>query len=240
MKKILAAVTVAAVMVCSAFALSFEGSAGGAYGFTTERVSGESTTGSTTTRTVNDSTDNAIGGQLEGTAYFNKNLGLRVTTDFLFPVSRTTKTTTYKNGTSQGSSSNTVDMENAFCFNAFIGPVYTLNSKSKIKFTVGAGFDVQMNNYTTVIPATVIGGITITPESSIKTSYLSYGLGANADATVKLSKALSVKAGVTSGVLWGNSATVTTTVGNNVNTNKSDYDNMRFFVIPAVSVVYKF
>lgn len=234
MKKLLASLVICTVLVGGAFALSFEASAGGAYGFTS--LTQKTTSGDVTA--TSKTTDNSWGAKAAVTANLNKNLGVQFEGSFLWPTKYKT-TTSYSNredvNTYEG------DRSNSFVFNGFIGPVYNLSLTRALKLRLGAGFDFAYNKYTATSSVTALG---ITTTTTNTTSYWSYGIGAKADAIYKINKNLDLKAGLTCGYLWGNSSkSVTiTTIGSNSRTseNSGAFNANGLYLIPDISISYRF
>lgn len=234
MKKLLASLAICSVLATGAFALSFEASAGGAYGFTS--LTTKTTSGDVTTTTQ--STDNSFGAKAAITANLNRDLGVQFEGSFLWPTKYTIKTS-YSNSetvnTSEGNRSN------SFIFNGFIGPVYNLSLTKALTLRLGAGFDMAYNKYTTTSSTTILNTTTTYTNT---TSYWSYGIGAKADAIYKINKNLGLKAGLTFGYLWGNSSksVTTTTVSNKSSTNENsgDFNANGLYLIPDISFTYRF
>lgn len=234
MKQFLASLVICTVLAGGAFALSFEASAGGAYGFTS--LTQKTTSGDVTT--TSKTTDNSFGAKAAVTANINRDLGLQFEGSFLWPTKYKT-TTSYSN--SETVKTYEGERSNSFVFNGFIGPVYNLSLTRALKLRLGAGFDFAYNKYTTTSSVTVLG---ITTTTTNTTSYWSYGIAAKADAIYKINKNLDLKAGLTCGYLWGNSSKSVTTTTINNNTNKTEnsgaFNANGLYLIPDISISYRF
>ena len=230
MKKILAAVAMAAVVAAGASAFTFEASAGFGYGFSdlTQKDDSNKT----------ERIDNALGVKLEGTLGITDNLGIQLDTAFLWP----TKGTTIKVSDTDGNNTteNTIDYDGAFVFNGFIGPVYTFNVNKDFSVKVGAGFDLAFNSYNTVVDDTKVLGLTVNGYKDTY-SYMSYGIGATVDADYMVNKNMGVKVGLTFGYLWGNQYQYTHAVNEgDTSTSTKDFEANGLYLIPDFSFVYKF
>ncbi len=234
MKKLLASLAICSVLATGAFALSFEASAGGAYGFTS--LTTKNTVSDVTTTTK--STDNSFGAKAAVTAKLNKNLGLQFEGSFLWPT-KYKITTTYSNSDTVNTSEG--DRSNSFIFNGFVGPVYDLSLTRDLTLRLGAGFDFAYNKYTSTSSSTLFS---VTTTYANTTSYWSYGIGARADGIYKINRNLDFKVGLTLGYLWGNSvkSVTTTTVNSNssTSTDSGDYNANGLYLIPDISLTYRF
>ena len=234
MKKLLASFAICSVLATGAFALSFEASAGGAYGFTS--LTQKTTSGDVTT--TSKTTDNSFGAKAAVTANINRDLGLQFEGSFLWPTKYKT-TTSYSNSETVNTSEG--DRSNSFVFNGFIGPVYNLSLTRALKLRLGAGFDFAYNKYTTTSSVTFLSNTTTYTDT---TSYWSYGIAAKADAIYKINKNLDLKAGLTCGYLWGNSYknVITTTANNNSSKteNSGAFNANGLYLIPDISISYRF
>lgn len=227
MKKLFAAIAMAAVVAAGASAITLDASAGFAYGFS-DLSQKDSDTGTKTERI-----DNAIGAKLAGTLYFFDDLGFRLDASFLFP----TKGTTFKTTLSNGNTSETKqDYDGAFVFNGFMGPVYKFKLSNEFSATLGIGFDLAYNSYSTNIEKTIL-----TPKTKVTNSFMSFGIGATADACYMVNKNMGVKLGLTFGYLWGNQVQVKTEPeGKDSTTNTKSFEANGLYLIPDFSFVYKF
>lgn len=231
MKKLLAFAAMATIALAGTFALDVEASLGGAYGFSSLN------TENTDLKWKKNRIDNAFGFKAEVTLGLTDNLGIQVDTAFLFPTNGTKLKTTASDGTV---TEQTVDHDGSFVFNGFVGPVYKFKAGKKIDMKIGLGFDIAYNTYSDVVPASTIGSLVITPETTYITSYMSYGIGATVDATYMINKKFGIKAGLTGSYLWGNKITTTTKTDSSSTKTTEDYSANGLYLIPDISVVYKF
>lgn len=233
MKKLLTSLVICTVLAGGAFALSFEASAGGAYGFTSILHSDDNYKYT--------DTDNSWGAKAAVTANLNKNLGVQFEGSFLWPTKVLNKKT---NKSSGKRTSNANDRRNAFIFNGFIGPVYNLSLTKDLTLRLGAGFDIAYNQYASESTVSVV----YTTTTKTVYSYWSYGIGARADAIYKINKNLGLKIGVTGALLWPSSykTEITTTSDNPLIKNDSESITKNFenytglYLIPDISFTYRF
>lgn len=226
MKKLLAFAAMATIALAGTFALDVEASLGGAYGFSSLN------TENTDLKQKSNRIDNAFGFKTEVTLGLTDKLGIQVDTAFLFPTNGTKFKTTASDGTV---TEKTVDYDGSFVFNGFVGPVYKFKAGKKIDMKIGLGFDIAYNTYSNVVPATLF-----IPEKTTIYSYMSYGIGATVDATYMINKKFGIKAGLTGSYLWGNKITTTTKTDSSSTKTTEDYSANGLYLIPDISVVYKF
>lgn len=226
MKKLLAFAAMATIALAGTFALDVEASLGGAYGFSSLN------TENTDLKQKYNRIDNAFGFKAEVTLGLTDKLGIQVDTAFLFPTNGTKLKTTASDGTV---TEQTVDYDGSFVFNGFVGPVYKFKAGKKIDMKIGLGFDIAYNTYSNVVPATLF-----IPEKTTIYSYMSYGIGATVDATYMINKKFGIKAGLTGSYLWGNKITTTTKTDSSSTKTTEDYSANGLYLIPDISVVYKF
>lgn len=233
MKKLLAAIAMGALIATSSFALTFKGSAGFAYGFSDiydTQKSALTIAGITfaeanyKTETIN----NSIGFKLQGTLGLTDNLGITLESSFLFPMQGTKyKITNLDNDNVTEKTSN---YDGAFICNLLLGPTYTFKPTKAFHIDATIGFDVGVNNYSTKVS-----------DSSTSTdSYALVGIGAKADAELSLSKHVAFKAGLTFAYLWGNQYINVVTKSNGSDTSTRNFEANGMYLIPDVSLVYKF
>lgn len=233
MKKLLAAIAMGALIATSSFALTFKGSAGFAYGYSDIFKTQKSafTIGSITLAEANYKTEtinNSIGFKLQGTLGLTDNLGITLESSFLFPMQETLcKYTNLDNGEV---TDDPQPYDGAFIYNMLLGPTYTFKPTKAFHIDATIGFDVGVNNYSTKLS-----------ESSTSTdSYALVGIGAKADAELSLSKHVAFKAGFTFGYLWATQYINVVTLTDGSDTKTRNYTANAIYLIPDVSLVYKF
>jgi len=233
MKKLIAAIAMVGAVATASFALTFKASAGFAYGysniFDTQKQSlniGPFSIAESNYKT--ETKNNSLGFKLQGTLGLTNNLGITLESSFLFPINGTAfKYTNLDNGKTY---EDTTNYDGSFICNLLIGPTYTFNPKSKFTFDATVGFDIGVNNYSTKIS-----------DSSTSTkSYALIGIGAKADAQLLVTKHAGLKFGLTFAYLWGNQYINVVTSSSGSDTTTKPFEANGFYLIPDVSLVYKF
>lgn len=237
MKKLLAFAAMATIALAGTFALDVEASLGGAYGF--EDVFSKNYD----LKQKQDIFSNSLGIKAEVTIGLTNKLGIQLDTAFLFPVSISARTTNLED--SKDYTSNGQDFDDGFSFNGFVGPVYKFKVNKKTDIKVGVGFDLATLTYsydTTITYRKDNSIIPIMADGTLSGTYLHMGIGATFDAIHMINKEFGIKVGLTGAYLWGNKAYVTqkTNDGNYAKQDSIENESNSFYLIPDISVVYKF
>ncbi len=233
MKRFFTLAALAAIIAANAHSLSMEGGIGGAYGFVTIENSAEQSGVTTAGKT----TDNAWGLKAEATLGISRSFGIQLDMTFLLP-------TTYRTLTAK-SNSPTVEETNgtrsdSFIFNAFLGPVF-ISSANSLDVKIGAGLNFSYNRQKERFSKdSLIGILHGGNDTVITNAFFGIGAGVTLDITYLLNKHTGVKVGIVGAYSWTDKASVRKQFGSKDLTATGEYKAEGLYVIPDISLIYKF